>query len=140
MTEATPVTRLVKNQYAMAELTSFLPMSYLFQLNQVNKKFYNETVPKIMNSRSLYPSCDMELHLFVKDTILYALPLSHGTPVREIDFEEDEWRHDNQYILTNKAINKVEKIFDFKELWENDKYKDQNIMEKDCDILPQYIV
>ena len=60
-----------------------------------NKKFYNETVPKIMNSRSLYPSCDMELHLFVKDTILYALRLSNGTPVREIDFEEDEWRHDN---------------------------------------------
>ena len=82
----------------------------------------------------------MELHLFVKDTVMYALHLSNGTPVREIDFEEDEWRHDNQYILTNKAINKVEKIFDFKELWENEKYKDLNIMEKDCDILPQYIV
>lgn len=82
----------------------------------------------------------MELHLFVKDHVLYALQLSNGTPMRIIDFEEDEWRHESQYQLTNKQVNRVQKIFDFKKLWQDEKYKNDQIMEKDCDVLPQYIV
>lgn len=67
---------------------------------------------------ALFPSSNMELHLFVKDTKMYSLHLSNGTPLKEIDFEDDEWRHDNQYVLTNKDVNKPELIFDFKELTE----------------------
>lgn len=135
-----PIEKLTNSQDAMAQITSFLPMNYLLHLNLVNRKFYNESVPRIMNSRFLYPSCNMELHLFVKNSVLYALQLSNGTPMRIINFEEDEWRHDSQYQLTNKQVNRVQKMFDFKKLWEDEKYKNAHIMEKDCDILPQYIV
>jgi hypothetical protein len=48
-----------------------------------------------MRNRKMYPSIDLQLHLFIHDNKLYGHHLDNNTPTTEIDFEEDEWRHDN---------------------------------------------
>lgn len=43
----------------------------------------------------MYPAINLQLHLFIHDDKLYGHHLDNNSIVTEIDFEEDEWRHDN---------------------------------------------
>jgi hypothetical protein len=72
-----------------------LTIAKILQLNSVNREFYYKIVPEIMRNRKMYPSIDLQLHLFIHDNKLYGHHLDNNTPTTEIDFEEDEWRHDN---------------------------------------------
>ena len=58
-------------------------------------------------------------------------------PVREVDFEEDEWRHDNHYIITDPA-RKPEKLIDLNEL---KNIEDENVkLQNEEEILSQYVI
>jgi uncharacterized protein YjiK len=39
--------------------------------------------------------------------------------VREIDFEEDEWIHDNQYVIVDEFEKRPDLVLDFKKLKED---------------------
>lgn len=58
-----------------------------------------------MRNRKLYPCIQAEAHLFIKDNALWSLQVTNTTETKEIDFEDDLWRHDNQYVITNQAGN-----------------------------------
>ena len=64
----------------------------------------------------MYPAINLQLHLFIHDDKLYGHHLDNNTIVTEIDFEEDEWRHDNQYVFGDKSLNAPEMILDLKSL------------------------
>ena len=58
----------------------------------------------------------------------------------EIDFEEDEWRHDNQYIFADKSLNAPELILDLKAFWDEAEMDPAIKLAEDEEILLQYIV
>lgn len=123
----------------MQTLSTFLPVAKVLELNLVNKEFYDKIVPEIMRNRKMYPSINLQLHLFIRDDKLYGHHLDNNTMTTEIDFEEDEWRHDNQYVFADKSLNAPELILDLKKFWEDDidpKVK----LAQDEEILLQYIV
>ena len=116
-----------------------MPIAKVLQLNLVNREFYDKIVPEIMRNRKMYPSIDLKLHLFIRDDKLYGHHLDNNTPTIEIDFEQDEWRHDNQYIFADKSLNGSELILDLKKFWDED--MDPSVrLNKDEEILLQYII
>ena len=100
----------------MQTLSTFLPVTKVLQLNLLNHEFYDKIVPEIMRNRKMYPAINLQLHLFIHDDKLYGHHLDNNTIVTEIDFEEDEWRHDNQYVFGDKSLNAPEMILDLKSL------------------------
>jgi len=48
-----------------------------------------------MRNRKLYPCIQSEAHLFIKDNALWSLQVTNTTETKEIDFENDLWRHDD---------------------------------------------
>lgn len=53
-----------------------------------------------MRDREIYPNILPEIHHFVnKAGGIYRLHYSNSVQTREIDFEEDEWRHDDHYVM-----------------------------------------
>ena len=48
-----------------------------------------------MRNRKLYPCIQSEAHLFIKDNALWSLQVINTTETKEIDFENDLWRHDD---------------------------------------------
>lgn len=97
----------------MLSLSHFLSIEILIQYNQLNKVFYNKIIPQVFKNRSLYPSIIPELHLLIKDGNLWSLQFSKTVKVREIEFEDDDWRQDDQYVIADSSLGKLEKIVDF---------------------------
>ena len=52
-------------------------------------------VPEIMKQRRINPKIRLDMHLFIKGKKMYGMAISLADQVREIDFEDDEWRHDS---------------------------------------------
>ena len=100
----------------MLALSKFLQRNEILELNLVSKQFYELFIPLVMRNRQLYPTINPETHLFAKNGKIFGINLSTYSKFREIDFEEDEWRHDNHYMIVDKKVSKVEIIFDTDEL------------------------
>jgi hypothetical protein len=52
-----------------------------------------------MTKRNLKPIVNTEIHFFVKEKILYGISISNSTPLREVDFDEDIWRQECQFLI-----------------------------------------
>jgi len=100
--ELSATTKLLKSINCMQVITSFLPVQDLLKFNVLNRRFYNEVVPAIMKYRAVYPKVQAEFHLLMKDKKLYGFALNASMTLKEVDFEEDHWRHDNQYTVDAK--------------------------------------
>ena len=85
------------------------------KLNLVNQRFYNDVVPKLFRNRKFNPCITPETHIFAKNSIIYQMQFDNFVNTREVDFEEDEWRHDNHYIITD-ADRKPQKLIDLNQL------------------------
>jgi len=59
--------------------------------------------------------------------------------IKEIEFEEDEWRHDDQFVFED---NKAELLIDFEKLKTkiNPDQADDTLLQADEDIILHYIV
>ena len=88
-----------------------------------------------MRNRRLYPCIQNEQHLFIKDNALWSLQITNTTSLREIDFEDDKWRHDDQFEITAGSNTKPKKLFDFKQLGEGKDDPDFKIAD-DEEVLP----
>jgi len=66
---------------------------------------------------------------------LWSLQITNTTNLKFIDFEEDPWRHDDQYVITAGSNTKPKKLFDFKTLGEGSNDAELKIAE-DEEILP----
>lgn len=82
-------------------LAQFMTISDLLKLNLLNKEFYASIVPFMFRNRKLNPSITPETHIFAKKNIIYSLQYNNFVATREVDFEEDLWRHDNHYVITD---------------------------------------
>lgn len=96
-----------------------------------------------MKNRGIYPTITPELHLLIKDNALWALQFSNSVNLKEIEFEEDEWRHDNQYTIEDKSLGRLEKVLNFDVLYnfEDGKATDDDIdprakIAEDEEIIP----
>lgn len=99
-------------------LSEFLPIDCILRYNVLNKLFYNKIIPIVMKNRGIYPTITPELHLLIKENTLWSLQFSNSVNLKEIDFEEDEWRHDNQYVIEDKSLGKLEPILPLTTLYE----------------------
>ena len=133
MEASTPATQLLKSQNAMATISSYLSYSQLLEWQLINSQFYDELVPKITRNRHLNPAIKADIHVFLKEKTVYGLTLNQTQNLHEVDFEEDEWRHDCQYTLNDKP----KKLFDVKEL---DKEFPNIKLKDDEEILPHFII
>jgi hypothetical protein len=48
-----------------------------------------------MRNRKLIPCIQGEPNLFIKDKAIYALEITNSTSMKEIEFEDDAWRHED---------------------------------------------
>ena len=48
-----------------------------------------------MRNRKLTPCIQGEANLFIKDKAVWSLEITNATQMEEIDFENDEWRHED---------------------------------------------
>jgi len=99
-----------------------------------------------MKNRGIYPTITPELHLLIKENALWALQFSNSVNLKEIEFDEDEWRHDCQYTIEDRSLGRLERILDFNLLYEP-KFNDPTIemdeqakIAEDEEIIPQFIV
>lgn len=110
----------------MMEISLYLPVRQLLDWNLLNKHFYDKIVPQVMRNRQLNPVIQKKLHLYIKDKKVYGMMINPTSQPREIDFEEDEWRHDSQYVTEDRPF----LLFTF----------DQLGLANDEEILPHYIL
>lgn len=80
-----------------------------------------------MRNRTMNPVIAQKIHLYIKDKKVYGMTLNDSNNVKEIDFEEDEWRHDCQCSVDASA----------KLLFDMSKFEE---LKDDEEILPHYIV
>ena len=127
--------RLLKSKDCLDMITSFLPMKTLISYNLLNKYFYDRLVPEIMEQRKLYQSLDKDTHLFVEKNKLYGLAINLKHDIKEVDFEEDNWRHDSQYTINDKPT----LLLDFAKLGEGETDEELKVAS-DEQILPHFIL
>jgi len=48
-----------------------------------------------MRNRQMFPSITIETHLFSRRGVIYMVDFNNYVRLEMVDFEEDEWRHDN---------------------------------------------
>jgi hypothetical protein len=68
--------RIVKSQNCMMEISNFLPQKQLLEWQLMSTNFYNKIVPEVMRNRQLNPVIQQNLHIFIKDRIVYGLALN----------------------------------------------------------------
>ena len=105
---------LLKSTSGMGVVTEFLTVHKMIQLQLVSKNFYESVIPNVMNQRHMFPSVDPAMHLYIHNQCLWGIKLPSKSMTREVDFEEDEWIHDNQHVLDDKGHQWPEKLIDFK--------------------------
>ena len=66
-----------------------------------------------MTQRRMNPNIDPKMHLFITGTELWGIKIPSKCNAREVDFEEDEWLHENQYVLDPNGHQWPEKLFSF---------------------------
>ena len=82
----------------------------------------------------MFPLASRQNYLFIKENKIYAQNYSNATKTREIDFENDDWQHDNQYVFDDEYSNHPTAIVDFQDL------KDLAMLEDNEEVLFQNIV
>ena len=124
--ETPAANKIVQSQNCMMEISKFLPANQLLEWQLINKKFYENVVPTVMRNRQMNPVIAQKIHLFLKDKAVYGMTLNDSHVVKEVDFEDDNWRHDSQYTVNEK----VKLLFDMSKFEE---------VANDEEILPHYI-
>ncbi len=96
------VNEVLRSQHCMAEVTKFLQPKEFLKFNKLNKDFYGRVVPLVSKTRKLFKSAgDEKTYYFMREKEFWAMPFSNNTPTREVDFEEDLWRHDIHFVPTD---------------------------------------
>lgn len=70
-------------------------------------------------TNAMNPTTDAQMNLFIHQNALWGLKCAVKTQTRLIDFEEDEWLHDNHHEFQStdgSTGNKLVKLFDFADL------------------------
>ena len=129
---------LLKSINSIQVISNYLSIQTLQSYNLLNHQFYDKIVPEVMRNRRLYPCIQNEQHLFIKDNALWSLQITNTTALREIDFEDDKWRHDDQFEITAGSNTKPKKLFDFKSLGQGSDDAELKIAD-DEEVLPQYV-
>ena len=129
---------LLKSINSIQSISNYLSIQTLQSYNLLNHQFYDKIVPEVMRNRRLYPCIQNEQHLFIKDNALWSLQITNTTALREIDFEDDKWRHDDQFEITAGSNTKPKKLFDFKSLGQGSDDAELKIAD-DEEVLPQYV-
>mmetsp|Transcript_3433 Transcript_3433/g.5145 ORF Transcript_3433/g.5145 Transcript_3433/m.5145 type:complete len:102 (+) Transcript_3433:34-339(+) len=93
------VKEFLRSQYCMQAVSMYMKQRDIFKMNKLNTDFYNRVVPLLTRNRQMFPSINPETHFVLKDGAMWAMSYSNYTQVREVDFEEDAWRHDNHYVF-----------------------------------------
>ena len=79
------------------------------------------------------------MHLFIQDRKMYGFHMNITNNLREVDFEEDEWRHDNQFTVDAKP----RLLVDFNKPLPQpnvDEFDEDFKLDDDEEILPHYII
>lgn len=69
-----------------------------------------------MRNRKLIPCIQGEANLFIKDKALWGLEITNSTQTEEIDFENDAWRHEDQFVISENSSSKTKKLFTFESI------------------------
>ena len=131
------ITSFLKSQHTHQTVSYFLRPSELLGLNLVNRYFYEFVVPKITKNRQMYPSLNPETHFFLNKGDMYGINMSNYTQTRLVDFEEDQWRHDNHYVIRDAESTKPELIWKQEDL---KKLPDDVKLEEEDEIMMQYVI
>jgi len=129
------MSNILKSTNSMQVISTYLSIQQLQSFNLLNHHFYDKIVPEVMRNRKLYPCIQNEQHLFIKDNALWSLQITNTTSLREIDFEDDKWRHDDQFEIQAGSNVKPKKLFSFKSLGEGKDDPELKIAE-DEEVLP----
>jgi len=110
----------------MTEVYHYLPVRQMWEMQKISREFYDDLTPIIMRNKKMLPVIQKNLHIFIKDRKVYGIHLNPSVKTREVDFEEDPWRHDCQFVTDQK----VKLLFKFEDLK----------LADDEELLPHYIV
>ena len=97
-------------------MTEFMTVQQMLQLQLLNKDFYNRIIPNVMDKRKMFPNIDPKMHLYIYNKELWGIKIPSKSDAREVEFEEDEWIHENQYVLSKDGHQWPEKLFEFKDI------------------------
>ena len=61
------IKQVLKSRGVMQVLSEFIPRPRLLEFNFLNKQFYNEIIPHIMENRQMYPLVNKPQYLFIKN-------------------------------------------------------------------------
>ena len=76
-------------------MTEFFSINKVLDLQLINKEFYETIIPTIMTNRKMFPNIDPKMHLFIYNSELWGIKIPSKSIAREVEFEEDEWLHEN---------------------------------------------
>ena len=100
-------------------------------LKENEKKLANRVIPNVMNERKMFPNIDPKMHLYIFNKELWGIKIPSRSDAREVDFEEDEWIHENQYVLDEAGHQWPEKLFEFKDIGAGESDPELKIAEKE---------
>lgn len=59
----------------MQGISEFLSIKLLLQLQLLNKQFYNDIIPNVMDKRKLLPNIDPQMHLYIHENQLWGIKI-----------------------------------------------------------------
>lgn len=84
-----------------------------------------------MTERKMFPNIDPKMHLYIQNKELWGIKIPSKSDASEVDFEEDEWIHENQYVLVEAGHQWPEKLFEFKDIGEGEEDEELKIGAKE---------
>ena len=84
-----------------------------------------------MTSRKMYPNIDPKMHLYIFNKELWGIKIPSKSDAREVDYMDDEWIHENQYVLEETGHQWPEKLFEFKDIGEGEEDEELKIGAKE---------
>ena len=132
------VNKFIHSIYSMQVVTEFLTIKQMLEMQLINKDFYNNVVPNVLNARNMFPSVDPKMHLFLHAKELWGLKLPSYVDTRLVDFEDDEWFQECQYELKKDTSIKPIKLFSFSDIGKDLKDPEAKVHEHE-QLLIQYI-
>lgn len=100
----------------MQVISEFQSTKQNLQLQLLNKQFYQDIVPNVMEQRKMFPSIDPQAHLYIHEGQVWGIKIPSQCITREVEFEDDEWIHENQHELDQQGHHWPEKYFDIADI------------------------
>ena len=69
------VMNLLKSTFALQNITEYMTVRQILNLQLLNKDFYNRVIPNVMTVRKMFPNIDPKMHLYIFQKSLWGVKI-----------------------------------------------------------------